>query len=227
MLIEWPDVISEDYLFEILTLQQKLEMISIPGVKEVYPAYRSLAVHYDQDKISFDELEQEVGSVKISGVRNKESKIWVVPVCYEPKLAPDMENFCIQKNMSPDEVIQLHTGQNYLVHFMGFLPGFMYLGNLKKELFLDRKTTPDAKIPKGAVAIGGSQTGIYPMESPGGWHVIGNSPLDFFNPLVEPPCFIEPGDQVRFKSISLQDWKVIRLEVELEVFDIQTMLSNA
>ncbi|MDA0315700.1 MAG: 5-oxoprolinase subunit PxpB [Bacteroidetes bacterium] len=137
-------------------------------------------------------------------------KVWQVPVCYSSEYGQDLESFAAHKNLSPSEVIQLHTKPCYRIHFLGFLPGFFYLNGLSPTLHLPRKRVPSPYVPSGSVAIGGSQTGIYPSESPGGWHIIGKSPLTFFDSKKTPPVWAKPGEQIQFMSISssqLENWQ--------------------
>lgn len=125
-----------------------------------------------------------------------------IPVCYTPRWAPDLTEFAKHKKLSVSDIIQLHTKPDYLVYFLGFLPGFPYLDGLDERLTLPRKRAPSQKIPAGSVAIGGSQTGIYPQESPGGWHVIGRTPLTIFDPKAAAPSFFSAGDRITFYAIT-------------------------
>jgi inhibitor of KinA len=139
-------------------------------------------------------------------------KVWQVPVCYQPEYGQDLENFAKSKVLSVEEVIQLHTQAHYRIHFFGFLPGFFYLNGLSPKLHLPRKSVPTSSVPPGSVAIGGNQTGIYPMQSPGGWHCIGRSPLPFFDPKQTPPVWAKPGEQIQFVSITasqFENWRDI------------------
>jgi inhibitor of KinA len=133
-------------------------------------------------------------------------KIWKIPVCYDQALGKDLNVLSKSKSISIDEIINLHTIQTYRIHFFGFLPGFMYLNGLDQALHFPRKSVPDRKIEPGSVAIGGAQTGIYPNESPGGWHVIGKTPTILFDKNENPPVFAKPGEQIKFLSISLEEF---------------------
>lgn len=136
--------------------------------------------------------------------------IWQVPVCYEPEYGQDLNSLAETKNLSLTELIQLHTKPVYRIHFFGFLPGFFYLNGLHPLLHSPRKNVPVLAVLPGSVAIGGSQTGIYPMQSPGGWHIIGRSPLTFFDPKQPIPVWAKPGEQIEFVPISaaqFQNWK--------------------
>jgi len=136
--------------------------------------------------------------------------IWQVPVCYDSKYGQDLNSLVKSKNLSLTELIQLHSEPLYRIHFFGFLPGFFYLNGLSPRLHTPRKSVPLPAVPPGSVAIGGSQTGVYPMQSPGGWHIIGRSPLTFFDPKRPMPVWAKPGDQIQFVPISVSqfdNWK--------------------
>jgi KipI family sensor histidine kinase inhibitor len=133
-------------------------------------------------------------------------KVWEIPVCYNQELGKDLNALSKSKSISFEEVINLHTIPIYRIHFFGFLPGFMYLNGLDPALHFPRKSVPDRKIEPGSVAIGGAQTGIYPNESPGGWHVIGKTPTILFDQNEHPPVFAKPGEQIKFLSISLEEF---------------------
>ena len=136
-------------------------------------------------------------------------KVWEIPVCYAAELGEDLNELAKEKQMSVEELIALHTSPTYRIHFFGFLPGFFYLNGLHPLLHAPRKPIPRLSVPSGTVAIGGSQTGIYPRESPGGWHLIGQSPVVLFDPLRSSPLWAKSGDQVKFMPIDLakfQSW---------------------
>ena len=137
------------------------------------------------------------------------NRVWEIPVCYAPEFGTDLSSLAFQKNIKPEELIQLHSKPLYRIHFFGFLPGFFYLNGLDPGLQTPRKSIPAAHVPKGSVAIGGSQTGIYPKESPGGWHLLGQTPLALFNSEQEPPVWGNTGDRIKFVPIDLAqywDW---------------------
>lgn len=133
------------------------------------------------------------------------SRIWEVPVCYDSEFGKDLGSLALAHRMTVNELIQLHSAVTYRLHFFGFLPGFMYLNGLPKQLHTPRKAVPDRAVEAGSVAIGGGQTGIYPKESPGGWHVIGKTPLVLFDPKKNPPVWANPGDQIKFERVSFTE----------------------
>lgn len=132
---------------------------------------------------------------------------WEIPVCYDESLGSDLVSFCDEKELSSDQLISFHTEPTYRIHFFGFLPGFFYLNGLPEILHSPRKAIPSLSVPTGSVAIGGAQTGIYPCQSPGGWHCIGRTPITLFDPKSSSPVWAKPGDQIKFKPISLKEFE--------------------
>lgn len=150
--------------------------------------------------------------VQLSGALNLvpehlPEKLWQVPVCYSSEFGQDLESFARSKNLSPEQVIQLHIQPRYRIHFFGFQPGFFYLNGLSPKLHLPRKSVPSPAVPSGSVAIGGKQTGIYPKESPGGWHILGRTPLSLFDRQKQPPVWAKPGERIQFVPIDAQQYK--------------------
>ncbi|TDK41909.1 5-oxoprolinase subunit PxpB [Algoriphagus formosus] len=131
---------------------------------------------------------------------------WEIPVCYGENFGKDLDQLCTEKAISKENLIQIHSQSEYVLEFYGFLPGFMYLSGLHPDLISARKSIPDRKVEAGSVAIGGKQTGIYPLESPGGWHVIGKTPIQIFDKDQNPPVNPQPGDFVRFYPISEEEF---------------------
>lgn len=209
ILIEWPQKIDEAILEDIISFKDLILLIHGSRIVNHTPAYASLLLQYDQP-IDFDDLKRELlefyQSCKLS--IKIDSKKWHIPVCYHPSLAVDLESF-VKKGIGHGEVVELHTSREYKVYMIGFLPGFLYLGGLSERLHLPRKTTPNLKTPKGAIAIGGQQTGIYPMGSPGGWHVIGRTPLSLFDINSDNPTPIKQGDNIKFYEIDLETYMIL------------------
>jgi inhibitor of KinA len=130
-----------------------------------------------------------------------------IPVCYDREFAPDLEEVARHAQISTKEVVDLHTGAEYRVACIGFVPGFPFLAGLPKTLATPRRATPRKEIPPGSVGIGGAQTGIYPLRSPGGWNLIGRTPLKLFEPAKDPPTVLCAGDRVRFRAITRQEFE--------------------
>jgi len=213
ILITWPSKIDENILRDIIFYKKKIENYYVKEIVEVIFSYNSLLIYYVstiEDTYSvFFELKTLYSSPGAT-IKTK-NRCWKIPVCYAPSLAPDLESFAQEKSLTIEEVIAIHTAPKYRVFFLGFLPGFFYLGGLDKRLFFGRKNTPSLKVKRGSVAIGGNQTGIYPTDSPGGWHVIGKCPVSFFDSNNDPPCYISPNDRIHFISIDEHQYNDISL----------------
>lgn len=210
--IEFSQEISEDANMRVIEMKHAIESNPFKGFIECVPAYASLTVYFN-DQISaldvraqlMDFYASQSENVKSGTTNNNKQKI-IIPVCYERTLGVDLPWVSNHLNLSHEEIISLHSSIAYRVFMIGFIPGFPYMGRLPQQLELPRKQTPSMKIPMGSVAIAGKQTGIYPAEVPGGWHVIGRTPLKMFDKTKEPCCFLKAGDFVQFKPISLEEF---------------------
>lgn len=226
LLIEWPPQIDEMILNEVTQLQNMIESKKIPGLIETVNTYNSLTLIFDTNQISDEALIREIDKIRktTNMTQHTKRRQWSIPVCYDPKFGIDLEEMAREKKISTTEIISLHCNADYIVYFTGFLPGFLYLGGLSEKIHTPRKSTPRLQVAKGAVAIGGAQTGIYPSESPGGWNIIGNSPLEFFDPLKNPPCFAKAGDRIRFYSIDPKEYDQIKAAVTTHKFEPEVRL---
>ncbi|MBL7473372.1 5-oxoprolinase subunit PxpB [Robertkochia sediminum] len=222
LLIEWPEEISENILTDIMAFSRRIAE-AMPTLERV-PAYNSLTL------ISREPMEAEdltAGLRKLydekSGNSAKKRKLWNIPVCYEAPFCQDLEEIAQASGTSPEAIIEGHTQATYTVYAIGFLPGFMYLGGLPEALHFPRRESPRPKVAAGSVGIGGKQTGIYPQESPGGWNIIGNSPIKIFNAENDPPCGISVGDKIRFYAIDKDMHELFTIQVDSGVFQIKTL----
>ncbi len=145
--------------------------------------------------------------------KNRPGETVYIPVCYDQEVAADLKTFCQDKSIAVNDLVRLHTKVRYPVHFIGFLPGFPYLGGLDKQLFKARKSKPRSSVPEGSVGIAGHQTGVYPTASPGGWNIIGRTPMKFFDPESHPPSLLKPGDDIQFYSISVKTFYTLKNEI--------------
>ncbi|GAB4162223.1 MAG: 5-oxoprolinase subunit PxpB [Winogradskyella sp.] len=216
ILIEWPAVVDENILKNILLFKNHIQNKYAKQKVEIINAFNSILVVYGFtiDNINDEILQLESLSRNKTNIKNLKPKLWKIPVCYDNDFGIDMDEFSIKKNLSKEEIIQLHSEASYMIYFIGFLPGFLYLGGLNKKLHLDRKSTPNLNVEKGAVGIGGNQTGIYPQNSPGGWHIIGKTPLEFFNPKTNPPTRFSAGDIIEFSPISKSEYLDLKHRID-------------
>lgn len=226
ILIKWPAIIDENILEDIIKFKSNIENNVGKEIVEVITAYNSLLIIYKFtiDDVNGEFLRLKKIYLKKVNIKNTNSNHWKIPVCYDEIFGIDLETFAKEKNISKPEIITLHTKPVYTVYFIGFLPGFLYLGGLDNQLFLDRKNTPNLNVKKGSVAIGGKQTGIYPKNSPGGWHVIGNSPIDLFNSNANIPCEIKSGDTLKFHSITKIEYDEISEEIAASNYQLKPVL---
>lgn len=192
----------------VLEAVRELEAAAIPGMIEFAPAYTTIGVFFDPARIrGFDELKATIEhtlqtSLEPARPRAGAETVIDVPVCYENDFAPDLGEVAQHAGLSSDQVIRRYLDATYRVACVGFTPGFPFLSGLPPELATPRRATPRKEVPAGAVAIGGTQTGVYPRKSPGGWNIIGRTPLSLFDVQRESPALFHAGDQVRFRQIS-------------------------
>lgn len=202
---------SERSLDAVLGTFGQLEAAAIPGVIELAPAYTTVGVFFDPALTRFDalkaEIEQVLQNTEPTEPRARTGSTIEVPVCYEDEFAPDLREVAWHAGLSAQEVVRRHSAAIYRVNCVGFTPGFPYLSGLPAELATPRRASPRKEIPAGAVAIGGTQTGIYPRKSPGGWNIIGRTPLSLFEVKREPPSLFQAGDRVRFRRISREEFE--------------------
>ncbi len=207
LLIEYEPVIDVVRNQQLHALAKHVGGLFPGGITDCVPSYHSLAVFYRPERVTRHAIEQAVRAWQANGQAVIQAeRIIDVPVCYDAKFATDLEALADYCQLSVSQVIALHTAPDYHVHFLGFKPGFAYLGGLDSRLCMPRHATPRLALPAGAVGIGGAQTGIYPQAGPGGWQIIGRTPMALFAPDNNPPCRLQPGDRLRFISISLDDY---------------------
>lgn len=213
--IEFGKTINVQTNDDVLALDQSLAEDPIDGIFETIPTYCSLLVTYQKNVTDYDTLcealKQRISSLKKGASSN--AVLWEIPCCYGSHFGLDMEEVCRHTGLSQEEVIRLHTSVDYRIYMLGFLPGFVYLGGMDPRLEVPRLSTPRTKIPRGSVGIGGKQTGIYPMSSPGGWHLIGCTPIDLYDPDRENPVLVKAGDRIRFVPITSSQYYDIRQEM--------------
>ncbi|MCI6005294.1 MAG: 5-oxoprolinase subunit PxpB [Blautia sp.] len=216
LLVEFGKEISPDINRKIAATVQLMKEQHIEGVTDMIPAFCSLLINYDPRVIQYDEIRERVQSiVKIdakAGAGRK--KVFEIPVCYGGEYGPDIANIAQHAGLTEEEVIQIHSSRDYLIYMLGFLPGFCYLGGLDERIHTPRLANPRIKINAGSVGIGGSQTGIYPLDSPGGWQLMGMTPVKTYDPDREVPILLEAGDYIRFIPIDEEEYHRIKEQVE-------------
>ena len=207
LVVEIGDVISPECNRRVNQLLDAIEAGGVRGVVDLVPTYRSLMVQYDPMLVSFEDLRgaiSEVGS-KLKDRKAEGGRLVEIPTLYGGEYGPDLEFVAEQAGLSVEDVVQLHSSVDYLVYMMGFTPGFPYLGGLPERLATPRLTTPRTVIPAGSAGIAESQTGVYPLDSPGGWQLIGRTPLKLFDVDRDPPSLIAAGDWVRFVPLGSEE----------------------
>lgn len=223
LLIEWPQHIDKLILEDIQLFSKTILQSKLVGILDLNFVYCSLLILFDADMTSFDELKEQLGMI----YQNKnllievQNKKWKIPVCYDEEYGIDLKELSKEKGIEESHLITLHTDSIYTVYGMGFLPGFLYLGGLNKRLHTPRRSEPRLHLEKGSVAIGGEQTGIYPQPSPGGWHIIGRTPISIFDANRKTPSLVAVGDQIKFYSISKAKFELLNLEIESGLFKLE------
>ena len=199
----------------VAALNTRVAAAAIPGVVETVPAFASLLIFYDPLVTEYDAVAdavQKLAQAPSSDTAAEEGRLVEIPVCYGGAFGPDLPFVAEHAGLTEKEVIELHAGREYRIYMLGFLPGFPYLGGLDERLHTPRLSTPRTRIPAGSVGIGGKQTGIYPMESPGGWQLIGRTPLTLFAP--GEPLPYAAGDRIRFVPIDEGEFERIQKREE-------------
>lgn len=214
--------IREDTNRKIRYLAKKLQNAGIHGLQETVPTYCSLTVYYEPLVLSRRKLEHQILHFLAAYQPDtaEKKRIFQIPVCYEGEFAPDMEDVCRLTGLSREQVIALHSSVDYLIYMLGFLPGFPYLGGMDPRLEVPRLDSPRTRIPAGAVGIGGKQTGVYPLASPGGWRLIGRTPAAIYDPNREKPIVYEAGDYIRFCPISTDEFRRIQESGQTEIREV-------
>lgn len=204
----------DEILSEVLRTLQRLEAAAIPGIIELTPAYTTVTVFFDPIAVAkssgrtgeaFDWLATRIRAAVSGGAAGSSRRgagFVEIPVCYDSEFALDLDHVAEHARLSPREVVDLHSAAEYRVACIGFVPGFPFLAGLPRNLATPRRATPRKEIPGGSVGIGGRQTGIYPLRSPGGWNLIGRTPLRLFDAANNPPALLHAGDRVRFRAIT-------------------------
>ena len=216
LLIEFGKEISPEINQKITATVQLMREQHIEGVVDVIPAFCSLLINYDPRVVSYDEIKERMQAlVKIDAKAGEQKRrIFEIPVCYGGEYGPDIGNIAEHAGLSEEEVIRIHSSRDYLIYMLGFLPGFTYLGGLDERIHTPRLANPRLKINAGSVGIAGSQTGIYPLDSPGGWQLMGMTPVKTYDPDREVPILVQAGDYIRFVPVDETEYKRIKEAVD-------------
>jgi inhibitor of KinA len=214
--VEFSNTIDKENNNKAIQLFHQLREAKIPYIKSLVPGYSSLTVHYDvvalynEQQTAFETMAVMIENFteeRKPSYSNVEEKLINIPVCYEKKFAPDLFEVASLKNLSPEEVISIHSSREYRVYMLGFVPGFAYMGEVDEAIAVPRRDQPRLQVDAGSVGITGKQTGIYPFNTPGGWQIIGRTPLKLFNKEEEQPVLLQPGNRIKFHSITADEFK--------------------
>lgn len=215
LVVEFGDTIDPAVNRRVRDLFLALQAAPFEGIIDLIPTYRSLLVQYDPLHISYDDLHAAMQQLESAADRAPvpAPRLIEIPTAYGGDFGPDLSFVAEHNGLSESEVVEIHAGTDYLVYMMGFSPGFPYLGGMSSRIATPRLKTPRTVIPAGSVGIAQSQTGIYPVESPGGWQLIGRTPVPLFAPHRKPPVLVEAGDYLRFVPVSVADYEAIAQRV--------------
>lgn len=222
--ISFGNEIDERIHHQINRFLQNFRRHKIIGVIECVPTYTTVAIFYDPAKIRYSQLEKMVYSIMESAAELKPLSpiVFRIPVYYGGKTGPDLRFVAAYNNISEQEVINLHSNKEYLVHMIGFIPGFPYLGGLNKKISCPRLEIPRAKIAAGSVGIGGGQTGIYPAQVPSGWRIIGITPLTLFDIEDDNPSLLSAGNYLSFFPVEYEEFLVIKKLAAIKKYEVLT-----
>ncbi|WP_339148214.1 MULTISPECIES: 5-oxoprolinase subunit PxpB [unclassified Sutcliffiella] len=217
--------ISEKTNHQIRLFADHLRKQDIEGIIEWVPAYTTLTIFYQPDKINYKDLCQKLEEIQDQSQRedvNSDSIVYEIPVLYGGEVGPDLSEVASCNGLTENQVVSIHSAQSYLIYMMGFVPGFPYLGGMTKDIATPRRENPRAKIEAGSVGIAGEQTGVYPLETPGGWQVIGKTPVKLYDPEREDPILLSAGAYIRFVPIGQKEYEEIEEAIKLGEYKVKS-----
>jgi len=211
LVVEFGNEISEPVNEKVRGMYLAIQKSQMPGIYELIPTYRSLLIQYNPLEIEIDSLIEKLSEIEkdLGAIDLPKPRIVEIPTIYGGEFGEDLGFVAEHNGLSEDEVIKIHSSIDYRIYMLGFTPGFSYLGGMSEKIATPRLKTPRTKIPGGSVGIAGKQTGIYPMESPGGWQLIGRTPVKLYDPASETPIILRAGDYIRFIPIDKDEYDYI------------------
>ncbi|WP_377887316.1 5-oxoprolinase subunit PxpB [Alkalihalobacillus sp. R86527] len=220
--LSYSEEVSPSLTSRIQAFCRELASLNIDGISEWVPAYDSITIYYEPWVLTYAEITEILENITAVATEESQRKVIVtIPTLYGGEYGPDLEELANQKGMQRDDIIHIHTNEDYLVNMIGFLPGFPYLSGLDERIAASRLDTPRQKVPAGSVGIAEAQTGVYPIESPGGWNIIGRTPLRLFQPKRDVPFLLNQGDYLRFQPVTEKEFEHILKEVEKGSYEVQ------
>lgn len=221
--VQFENVISPSVNRKVHRLYEALKKEKPAGVSECVPGYRALTVYYDPLQIQYERLYKFIYHVfgHMDEASEGAMKTYYLPVCYDVSFGQDIERLASEKELSVEEVVELHSSVSYFIYMLGFTPGFPYLGGLDERLHTPRLETPRAKVEAGSVGIADAQTGVYSIDSPGGWNIIGKTPVPLFNAANDEPALLPPGHLLRFEPVGYREYAEIEKSVDRGEYSIR------
>jgi len=221
IVLEFGNEISKEINLLVRKLYHSIIKENIEGIEEMVPTYRSLIVYYNPQKVKYTDLAQKLKKIEnfITEIILPTAHITEIPVLYSGEYGHDLEFVAYHNKLSVEEVIKIHSQKEYFIYMLGFLPGFVYLGGMSDKINTPRLEKPRLKVLEGSVGIAGKQTGIYPIESPGGWQIIGRTPIKLYDPQKKFPFLFKSGDYIKFYSINQEQFKEIKKKINEENYN--------
>lgn len=224
LVVEFGNKICEEINNKVKAMMIAIERKKIKGIVEILPTYRSLMIHYNPLEIDYESLLRELKVLenKLDSIRIPLSQVIEIPIVYGGVYGPDIHNVAKYNGLIIENVIKIHSSKEYLIYMLGFTPGFPYLGGMDERIATPRIKVPRTKISGGSVGIAGNQTGIYPIDSPGGWQIIGKTPLKLYDPYREPPILLKAGNYIKFTQISEEEYIEIEKQIDNNSYKYKT-----